>query len=43
MWTVKKAVVWAAVAFFAGIGAGILGIGGGLLLGPYMLAIGVNP
>lgn len=31
------------MSFGAGVAAGMLGIGGGMILGPFMLAMGVNP
>jgi uncharacterized membrane protein YfcA len=31
------------MALGAGLGAGMLGIGGGLILGPFMLTLGINP
>jgi len=30
-------------AFGAGVGSGLLGIGGGMILGPLLLELGVNP
>ena len=37
---VWKYVAW---AFGAGLGSGLLGIGGGMILGPLLLELGVNP
>ena len=31
------------MSYFTGIAAGTLGIGGGMILGPFMLAIGMDP
>lgn len=31
------------MAYFTGIAAGALGIGGGMILGPFMLALGMDP
>ena len=42
-WDLKKAILFPICAFIAGVGAGLLGIGGGMILGPFMLAWGVNP
>jgi len=42
-WDRKKAISFPICSFFAGIGAGLLGIGGGMILGPFMLAWNVNP
>jgi uncharacterized membrane protein YfcA len=31
------------MSYFTGIAAGTLGIGGGMILGPFMLALGMDP
>jgi uncharacterized membrane protein YfcA len=41
-WTQSNAIYVAVTALLAGIGAGLLGIGGGLILGPFMLGLGLN-
>ena len=42
-WNRKMVITFPICAFIAGIGAGLLGIGGGMILGPFMLAYNVNP
>ena len=42
-WDKKKVIFIPVLSFFAGIAAGLLGIGGGMILGPFMLSWGVNP
>lgn len=43
MWTWKNFSGYAAATFIAGVIAGMIGIGGGMVLGPLMLQLGVNP
>lgn len=42
-WTVEILVKYPIYAFFGGIMAGLLGIGGGLIFGPLLLEMGLNP
>jgi len=42
-WDSKKLRFYAAFTFGAGIVAGLIGIGGGMVLGPLMLVMGINP
>jgi hypothetical protein len=42
-WSKRKVLEVSLLAIFAGLGAGLLGIGGGLILGPFMLGLGLNP
>ena len=42
-WDKSKIIMIPLLAFFAGIAAGLLGIGGGLILGPFMMSWGMNP
>ena len=42
-WNLKKVVLMPILGFGAGIASGMLGIGGGLILGPFMLTYGLNP
>lgn len=42
-WTVQKLVVCAACGLVAGTVAGLLGIGGGFVMGPLFLELGVPP
>jgi len=43
MWDFKKLQFYSFFTFVAGIVAGLIGIGGGLVLGPLMIVMGVNP
>jgi len=43
LWDAKGLQRYAAVTFCAGIVAGLIGIGGGMVLGPLMLVMGVHP
>ncbi|CAD7922765.1 unnamed protein product [Amoebophrya sp. A120] len=43
LWTFEKAAFYARWTFLAGILAGLIGIGGGMVLGPLMLQMGVLP
>jgi len=43
MWTYHKLRTYASFTFGAGIVAGLIGIGGGMVLGPLMLIMGVHP
>jgi hypothetical protein len=43
VWTRRRATLVPLVAFIAGVGAGLLGIGGGMLVGPLLLELGVEP
>jgi len=43
MWTWKSFGGYASATFLAGVIAGMIGIGGGMVLGPLMLQLGVNP
>jgi len=42
-WTSRSTVIYPAVCISAGVIAGLLGLGGGLVLTPLMLELGVNP
>jgi len=42
-WDLKKTVIVGTVGFIAGLGAGLLGIGVGLVMNPVMLRMGVRP
>jgi uncharacterized membrane protein YfcA len=42
-WSNDILLLYAKFSFFAGIVAGLIGIGGGMVLGPFMLAIGIDP
>lgn len=42
-WNKKTATQIGVVSLIAGIAAGALGIGGGLIMNPFMLAIGIRP
>jgi len=42
-WTVTKLLIFPTMAFIVGLCAGAFGIGGGLIQGPLMLALGVAP
>ena len=43
MWDFKKLQYYSFFTFVAGIVAGLIGIGGGMVLGPLMIVMGVNP
>lgn len=43
LWDAKGVMHYAGVTFVAGIVAGLIGIGGGMVLGPLMLVMGVHP
>ena len=43
MWDNQKLRFYATFTFVAGIVAGLIGIGGGMVLGPLMLSIGIHP
>lgn len=43
LWDAKKMLNYSFFTFFAGIIAGLIGIGGGMVLGPLMLFMGVHP
>lgn len=42
-WDNKTTIMYPAICISAGIIAGLLGLGGGLVLAPLMLELGVNP
>lgn len=42
-WNERNTVVYPAACFFAGFFAGMFGVGGGIVKGPLMLQMGVNP
>ena len=42
-WDAKTTLVYPSVCILAGVIAGLLGLGGGLVLAPLMLELGVNP
>jgi len=42
-WDYKKTRFYACFTFVAGIVAGLIGIGGGMVLGPLMLVMGIHP
>jgi uncharacterized membrane protein YfcA len=43
IWDNKSLPFFGSCAFFAGIVAGLIGIGGGMILGPMMLLMGIHP
>jgi len=43
LWDWKKLRLYSFFTFVAGIVAGLIGIGGGMILGPLMLVMGINP
>jgi uncharacterized membrane protein YfcA len=43
MWDFKSTRFYALVTFIAGTVAGLIGVGGGMLLGPLMLVMGIHP
>ena len=42
-WNIRNVVLMPILGLGAGIASGTLGIGGGLMLGPFMLSYGLNP
>jgi hypothetical protein len=42
-WNHKNTIVYPCICFFAGFFAGLFGIGGGIVKGPLMLYMGINP
>eukprot|EP00540_Astrosyne_radiata_P020084 CAMPEP_0116865202 /NCGR_PEP_ID=MMETSP0418-20121206/25266_1 /TAXON_ID=1158023 /ORGANISM="Astrosyne radiata, Strain 13vi08-1A" /LENGTH=574 /DNA_ID=CAMNT_0004500547 /DNA_START=44 /DNA_END=1769 /DNA_ORIENTATION=- len=42
-WDARSTVIYPLLCFFAGFVAGLFGIGGGIVKGPVMLALGVHP
>lgn len=42
-WTRRSTVVYPCICFFAGLSAGLFGVGGGVVKGPLMLWMGVDP
>jgi len=42
-WNRKKTIVYPMISTLAGVAAGLFGIGGGIIKGPLMLALGVHP
>jgi len=42
-WDLRKVSIVGGIGLFAGLGAGMLGIGGGLVMNPVMLSLGVRP
>lgn len=42
-WNQKNTIIYPSICFFAGFSAGLFGIGGGIVKGPLMLYMGVNP
>ena len=42
-WNERNTIVYPAACFFAGFFAGMFGVGGGIVKGPLMLQMGVNP
>lgn len=43
LWDFKKLQFYSFFTFIAGIVAGLIGIGGGMVLGPLMMVMGINP
>jgi hypothetical protein len=43
LWDSKKLRFYASFTFMAGVVAGLIGIGGGMVLGPIMLVMGIHP
>lgn len=43
MWDFQNSRFYASVTFIAGMVAGLIGIGGGMILGPLMLVMGIHP
>jgi uncharacterized membrane protein YfcA len=42
-WSVGNLICYSSIAFLGGIGSGMLGLGGGVIISPLMLDIGVSP
>ena len=42
-WTPRNTIIYPCICFFAGFFAGLFGVGGGIVKGPLMLEMGVNP
>ena len=42
-WDKKTVVFVQLMALGSGLASGLLGVGGGFILGPFMLSLGVNP
>lgn len=42
-WNVRTVVYVLGMAIVSGIASGLLGVGGGFILGPFMLSLGLNP
>ncbi|OMJ93135.1 hypothetical protein SteCoe_3953 [Stentor coeruleus] len=42
-WTLLKSMCYTCISFFGGIGSGMLGLGGGVIISPLLLDIGVPP
>jgi hypothetical protein len=42
-WSTEIFIKYPMFAFFGGLMAGLLGIGGGLILGPLLLELGIHP
>eukprot|EP00659_Diplonema_papillatum_P019370 gene19370-29828_t len=42
-WTRKNTILFPVICFFAGVGAGMLGIGGGMVVGPMLVELGLKP
>ncbi|OMJ84901.1 hypothetical protein SteCoe_13884 [Stentor coeruleus] len=42
-WTLLKSMCYICISFFGGIGSGMLGLGGGVIISPLLLDIGVPP
>ena len=42
-WTPANTIIYPCICFFAGFFAGLFGVGGGIVKGPLMLQMGVNP
>lgn len=42
-WTSKIFILYPLFGFIGGILAGLLGIGGGLIIGPMLLELGIHP
>ncbi|OMJ73180.1 hypothetical protein SteCoe_28185 [Stentor coeruleus] len=42
-WSLPKTICYTIISFIGGIGSGMLGLGGGVIIGPLMLDIGLTP
>ena len=42
-WSMRNLLCYSSIAFLGGIGSGLLGLGGGLIISPLLLDIGVSP